>query len=219
MGHMSEDSTKGKVASTAWWPKWEQELSEYINTFERCQKVNRRHGKKYRLLQPIEEPKQPWEIIKMDWVTGLVPGGKKNFHAFLIIIDRFRKSVMCLPCNKEDTAIKNALFFWNNRISTCGIPKIIISDKDPKFTSEFWTNLCDMLVTKLAFSTTYHPQTDGLAEMMIQNWRTSSGDFVNISWNIKTMKHTPMTGLPFYQQSSWLTTQDSTPPQGNYPPW
>ncbi|MBW0531981.1 hypothetical protein O181_071696 [Austropuccinia psidii MF-1] len=47
MGHMSEDRTKERVASTAWWPKWEQELSEYINTCERCQKANRKHGKKY----------------------------------------------------------------------------------------------------------------------------------------------------------------------------
>ncbi|MBW0591168.1 hypothetical protein O181_130883 [Austropuccinia psidii MF-1] len=37
MGHMSEDRTKERVASTAWWPKWE-ESSEYINTCERFQK-------------------------------------------------------------------------------------------------------------------------------------------------------------------------------------
>ncbi|MBW0565995.1 hypothetical protein O181_105710 [Austropuccinia psidii MF-1] len=61
-----------------------------------------------------------------------------------------------------------ALLFWNNIISTCGVPKIIISDRDPKFTSEFWTNLHDILGTKLEFSTAYHPQTDGLAERMIQ---------------------------------------------------
>ncbi|MBW0579444.1 hypothetical protein O181_119159 [Austropuccinia psidii MF-1] len=35
MGHMSEDRTKERVASTAWWPKWEPELREYINTCER----------------------------------------------------------------------------------------------------------------------------------------------------------------------------------------
>ncbi|MBW0488819.1 hypothetical protein O181_028534 [Austropuccinia psidii MF-1] len=61
-----------------------------------------------------------------------------------------------------------AFFFCNNIISTCGVPKIIISDRDPKFTSEFWTNLYDMLGTKIAFSTAYHPQTDRLAERMIQ---------------------------------------------------
>ncbi|MBW0477595.1 hypothetical protein O181_017310 [Austropuccinia psidii MF-1] len=46
MGHMSEDGTKERVAITAWWPRWEQELSEYINTCERFQKANRKHGKK-----------------------------------------------------------------------------------------------------------------------------------------------------------------------------
>ncbi|MBW0497814.1 hypothetical protein O181_037529 [Austropuccinia psidii MF-1] len=137
MGHMSEDRTKERVASTAWWPRWEQELSEYINTFELFQKANRKHGKKYGLLQHIEEPKHPWETISMDWVTGLVPGGKENFNACLIIVDRFSKSMRCLPCHKEDTAMDTALLFWKNIISTCGVPQIIISDRDPKLTSEF----------------------------------------------------------------------------------
>ncbi|MBW0496276.1 hypothetical protein O181_035991 [Austropuccinia psidii MF-1] len=59
MGHMSQDRTKERVARTAWWPKWEQELIEYINTCERWQKENRKHGKKYGPLQHIEEPKHP----------------------------------------------------------------------------------------------------------------------------------------------------------------
>ncbi|MBW0588409.1 hypothetical protein O181_128124 [Austropuccinia psidii MF-1] len=61
-----------------------------------------------------------------------------------------------------------ALSLWNNIISTCGVPEIIISDRDPKVTSEIWTNLYDMLGTKIGFSTAYNPQKDGLAERMIQ---------------------------------------------------
>ncbi|MBW0569255.1 hypothetical protein O181_108970 [Austropuccinia psidii MF-1] len=133
---MSKDRTKERVASPARWPKWEQELSEYINTCERCQKANRKHGKKYGLLQHIEEPKHSWETINMDCFKGLVPGGKEAFDACLIINDRFRKSMRCLPFFKEATAMDTALLFWNNIISTCGIPRIIISDRDPKFTSE-----------------------------------------------------------------------------------
>ncbi|MBW0515177.1 hypothetical protein O181_054892 [Austropuccinia psidii MF-1] len=161
MGHMSEDRTKERVVSTAWWTRWEEELSEYINTCERCQKENRKHGKRFGLLQHIEEPKHPWETINMDWVTGLVTGGEENYNSCLIIVDRFRKSMRCLPCHKKDTAMDNALLFWNNIISTCGVPKIIISDRDPKFTSEFWTNFCDMLGPKLAFpQLTIHIQMD-----------------------------------------------------------
>ncbi|MBW0576260.1 hypothetical protein O181_115975 [Austropuccinia psidii MF-1] len=73
-----------------------------------------------------------------------------------------------LPCHKDNTAMDSALLFWNNIISTSGVPKIIISDRDPKFKSEFWTKLYDMLGTKLEFSTAYNPQTDGQAERMIQ---------------------------------------------------
>ncbi|MBW0536152.1 hypothetical protein O181_075867 [Austropuccinia psidii MF-1] len=88
----------------------------------------------------------------MEWVTGLVPGGKESFNYFLVIFDRYSKSVSCLPCHKEYTYMDTALLFWNNIMSPCGVPKVIISYRNPK----------------LAFSTAYHPQTDGLAETMIQ---------------------------------------------------
>ncbi|MBW0489386.1 hypothetical protein O181_029101 [Austropuccinia psidii MF-1] len=89
----------------------------------------------------------------MDWVTGLVPGDKESFNACLIIVDRFSKNMSCLPCHKEYIAMDTALLFWNNIRSTCGVPKIIISDRHTKFTSEFWTNLYEMLGTNLDFST------------------------------------------------------------------
>ncbi|MBW0573204.1 hypothetical protein O181_112919 [Austropuccinia psidii MF-1] len=103
----------------------------------------------------------------MDWVKGLVPAGKDSFNAFLIVVYRYRKSVRCLPFHKEDTEMDTAILFWNRIIANCGVPRIIISDRDSKFTSEFWTNLYDMLGTKLKFSTAYHPQTDGLAAKII----------------------------------------------------
>ncbi|MBW0571365.1 hypothetical protein O181_111080 [Austropuccinia psidii MF-1] len=163
---MSEDRTKERVASTAWWPKWEQELSEYINTCSICQKEERKHGKKYGLPQHIEESKHPWETINMDWVTGLVPGGKDNLNACLVIADR-----------------------------------------DPKFTSEFWINLYEMLVTKLAFSTAYHPQTDGLAERMIQSMENILRRLC--AYGVKYKDHDLVTLLPAVQVAC-NTSQHST---------
>ncbi|MBW0584858.1 hypothetical protein O181_124573 [Austropuccinia psidii MF-1] len=75
---------------------------------------------------------------------------------------------MFLPCHKDDTAMDTAIIIWNKVIIHTGLFQKIISDRDQKFTSELWTNLHNLFGKKLSFSTAYKPQTDGLAERMIQ---------------------------------------------------
>ncbi|MBW0521095.1 hypothetical protein O181_060810 [Austropuccinia psidii MF-1] len=104
----------------------------------------------------------------MDWVTGLPPGGDRSYNSCLVIVDRFSKTPIFLPCHKDDTAMDTALLIWNRVISWAGIFKNIISDRDPKVTSALWTNPHQLFGTNLSFSTAYHPQTDGLAERMSQ---------------------------------------------------
>ena len=104
----------------------------------------------------------------MDFVTGLPPAGVENFNCCLVIVDRFSKRTRLLPCHKEATAMDIYLLFWERLISDLGLPKGIISDRDPKFTSEFWKGLMGLMGTKLQFSTAYHPMTDGLGERNIQ---------------------------------------------------
>ncbi|MBW0558120.1 hypothetical protein O181_097835 [Austropuccinia psidii MF-1] len=81
----------------------------------------------------------------MHWVTVLPPGGDRSYDACIVIIDR-----------------------WNRVVSWTGIFTKIISDRDPKSTSELWTNLNQFFGRDLSFSTAYHPQTDGLARRMSQ---------------------------------------------------
>ncbi|MBW0572035.1 hypothetical protein O181_111750 [Austropuccinia psidii MF-1] len=116
----------------------------------------------------IQEPKSPWEVVHMDWVTALPPSGDKRYHACLVIVDRYSKTPIFLPYHKDDTAMDTALLLWSRVISHTGLFENIISDRDPKLTSALWTNLHRLFGTKLSFSTAYHPQIDGLEERMIQ---------------------------------------------------
>ncbi|MBW0567045.1 hypothetical protein O181_106760 [Austropuccinia psidii MF-1] len=156
------------IKTCGWWPSWRKDVIEYCHSCDRHQKANEATGKRFGLMIHIQEPSTPWEVVHMDWVTALPPGGDKSYNACLVIVDRYSKTPMFLPCHKDDTDMDTALLIWNIVISHSGLFKNIISDRDPKFTSALCTNLHKPLGLKFSFSTAYHPQTDGLAERMIQ---------------------------------------------------
>ncbi|MBW0586644.1 hypothetical protein O181_126359 [Austropuccinia psidii MF-1] len=116
----------------------------------------------------IQEPKSLWEVFHMDWISALPPSGDKGYKGFLVIVDRYSKTPIFLPCHNDDTSINTPPLLWSLVISHTGLFKNIRSDRDPKFTSALWTNIHRLFGTKLSFPTAYHPQPYGLAEIMIQ---------------------------------------------------
>lgn len=77
-GHLCEDRTLERVSTSAWWSKWHMETQMYVCSCGRCQQANKATGERFGLIQKIEEPTYPCEIIKMEFVTGLPPAGIEN---------------------------------------------------------------------------------------------------------------------------------------------
>ena len=103
----------------------------------------------------------------MDFVTGL-PRTRRQHDAIWVIVDRVTKSAHFLPFSNDDPLDKLAQLYVEEIVRLHGVPISIVSDRDPRFTSRFWSSLQDAMGIRLHFSTTFHPQTDGQSERTIQ---------------------------------------------------
>ncbi|MBW0541886.1 hypothetical protein O181_081601 [Austropuccinia psidii MF-1] len=109
----------------------------------------------------IQETKSLWEIVHMDWVTALPPGGDRSYNACIVLVDRYSKTLMFLPCHKDQKAMDTAIMIWNKAISHTGLFQNIISERDPNLTSELWTNLHNL------FGENYHSQQLTILKLML----------------------------------------------------
>lgn len=115
------------------------------------------------LLQLHDIPMTKWEITSMDFITGL-PLTSQRHNAILVVVDKLTKSAHFIPVRDTYDVTDIARVFINEIIRYHGVPKKIISDRDSRFTSRFWTCMQLAIGTQLNLSTAYHPNTNGKTE-------------------------------------------------------
>ena len=150
-----------------YWPGMKREIAEYISRCIICQQVKAERKKPFGLMQPLPIPQWKWDDITMDFVYKL-PRTQNGYDGVWVIVDRLTKSAHFIPVREKFSLDRLAELFVSKIVKYHGVPASIVSDRDPRFTSKFWTAFQEALGTRLLYSTAYHPQTDGQSERTIQ---------------------------------------------------
>jgi transposase InsO family protein len=129
--------------------------------------VKANHHHPVGLLQPHDVPMSKWEVISMDFVVGF-PLTSHRHNVILVIVDKLTKSAHFILVRDTYDVTNVAHVFVSEVIRFHGIPKKIISDRDSRFTSRFWTSLQSALGTQLNLIIAYHPQTNEKTERVNQ---------------------------------------------------
>ena len=83
-----------------------------------------------------------------------------------MVVDRLTKYAHFMVIKKTYSVKQIAEVFCKNIYKLHGFPKIIVSDRDAKFTSNFWKELCKQVGITLNKRSTYHPQKNGQIEVV-----------------------------------------------------
>lgn len=162
-GHLGIAKTKESIKRNFYWPLMDDHIADYVRSCDICQRTKSVNQKPAGLLQPLQLPEHPWEQISMDLIPGLPPTSS-GYDCIITFVDRLTKMAHFVPCTTNIDAPATMCIFRREIFRHHGLPLVIVSDRDPRFTSAFWQCVMQAFGTRLAMSTSRHPQTDGQSE-------------------------------------------------------
>lgn len=163
-GHLGRDKTIDQMTRRFAWPGMNESIDLYVRTCEQCQRNKPSQQRTPGLLMPIAPPDHPGQTWSMDYIVNLPKCARSGNDAILVFVCKLTKLKHFVACRTDIDAPGTARLFLSNVVRLHGMPERIISDRDPRFTANFWAAFWSGLGTTLSMSTAYHPQTDGQTE-------------------------------------------------------
>ncbi len=163
--HPGQDKTIRKATETLPWTGMCQWIADYVKGCAVCQQnkilTHRKRTPLYRIT--TKEGTLPFQQIAMDLIMGLPQ--HHGYNAILTIVDHGCScTAIFLPCSDTITGPGIAQLYLDYVYRWFGLPNKMISDQDPRFTSQFGKALAEKLGIQRNLSTAFHPQMDGLSE-------------------------------------------------------
>jgi hypothetical protein len=99
----------------------------------------------------------------MDFIVGF-PRMRKQHDSIMVVVEKLANAAHCIPLKTTHKVADVADIFLKEVACLHEIPKMIVSNRDPKFTLNFWKGLFKGFRMNLNFSIAYHPEFDGHIE-------------------------------------------------------
>jgi hypothetical protein len=138
-------------------------VANYIGRCLECQKVKTNHRHPTGFLQPFPILEWKWEVFTTDFITKL-PKTVKQHDSIMVVVDKLTKESHFIPIKTKHKATNIIEIYMKEVVKIHGLPKAIVSYRDPKFSSNFWQGLFKGFGTNLNLGAAYHPMPDGKTE-------------------------------------------------------
>ena len=165
-GHPGYTRTLEITKQFFYWTNMTTEVRNFVLDCPVCQVEKGSHLKPGGKLMPLTLPERKWEHVAIDFIVGMPV--QQNCDTILTVVDKATKMCHFIACNEKISAREVAQLYWQHVGRLHGIPSVIISDRDVRFTSRFWRELWRILGTDLRMGSGFHPESSGQVEKFNQ---------------------------------------------------
>ena len=190
-----------------------------MKTYDTCQRIKTSWVLLNGELKPLKASKHLWTDISLDFITDLLKlkstadrSDEQFFDAILTVMNRFIKGTHYISTWKMISAVEFAYLLFRKIMRLHIISKLIMSDCESLFTSNFWMSLSKTLSITLHLTTAYHSQTDRQTKHHNQtgeqyleayiNWQQNNwADLLLLAeWAYNNLRDAIMRYTPFYAE-------------------
>lgn len=165
-GHPGIKGTIQLLSPKYWWPTLSVNVQRYVRSCSLCATTKSPRELPAGKLMPLPIPQRPWSHVAVDFITDL-PVSDGNTMV-LVVVDRFSKACRLIPFASPPSAFQVADVLFQHVFRCYGLPKDILSDRGPQFTSRVWRAFMERLGLTVSLTSGYHPESNGQAERTIQ---------------------------------------------------
>jgi len=177
VGHPGQHRILELLKRTYWWPGLKEDIKKYIQGCFKCQQNKVQHQKKAGELHPLDIPQGLWQEISID-IIGPLPKSNR-IDAIVVIVNQFTKMIQ-LKAITTNISLKGIAKIYRDDIWRLHrVPRKILSNRGPQFTSKFMEKFTKTLEIKKQLSTAYYPQTNGQMEKINQEIGTFLQHYVS----------------------------------------
>lgn len=186
-GHMGIEKCQRRAREVMWWPGMSADIARVVAACETCQRHRAANPREPLVPHPV--PDRPWEVVAADIF-------ELKGQNYLLVVDYYSKFMEITPLNRLYST--NIIVALKMIFSRFGIPKRLVTDNGPQFTSEDFVNFSKSWEFEHVTSSPHYPRSNGLVERNVQTIKLimmksqESGEDWQLG--ILNFRNTPVTG-------------------------